>query len=437
MRNRSLEVRFVLNRWMWGGPLLLWGVIVAWSFQSNVDSMIQHHFEVATHDARNIFQVVELTRLWNARHGRVYVPVTERTQPNPYLAVPHRDVSTVDGQELTMVNPAFMTRQLSELLSMTRGGVSFHITSLKPIRPANKADAWETDALLQFEQGIEEVVERLISEESDLFRYMAPLVVKPACMKCHEKQGYETGQVRGGISVTLQSGPFFASLDGRVEREFYNHLLIYLLVAGLFVLFLEKVRRQWLALEALEESQEKIIKERTRKLEQLATHDPLTGLYNRNAMNTFLSREFSRSARYGHPLTMLMVDLDHFKEVNDEHGHLAGDMALTYVASILAESVRKTDTVARFGGEEFIMLMPEMGADEAERFAERLREKIASQPISLQSGVRLTMTASFGVACYPDHANSIDDLLIRSDNAMYAAKRAGRNCVVVYSADEE
>ncbi len=135
-----------------------------------------------------LFRLVELTRDWNARHGGVYVPITEATQPNPYLKHPRRDLETLDGKHLTMVNPAFMTRQIAEIAEQA-DGVRFHLTSLNLIRPANAADAWEREALRSFEQGRTEVLDLVVDERGPQHRYMARLLGKQACLGCHAEQG--------------------------------------------------------------------------------------------------------------------------------------------------------------------------------------------------------------------------------------------------------
>jgi len=150
--------RFLVQRLFWLFPLLAWTLAVLASMHVQIGEHREHSLEVATTGARDIFNMIVLSRAWNAGHGGVYVPVTDKTQPNPYLKHPRRDLTTLDGQRLTMINPAFMTRQLSEM-GKAQSGTIFHITSLKPIRPMNGADAWETRALMAFEGGTKEMVE--------------------------------------------------------------------------------------------------------------------------------------------------------------------------------------------------------------------------------------------------------------------------------------
>ena len=232
----------------------------------NIDS-------IAEERGRVVFNLIELTRDWNARHGGVYVPVTEITQPNPYLEHPQRDVKTVDGRELTMINPAFMTRQFAELAEKATG-VRFHITSLKPIRPANVADAWEKASLELFEEGKQKERTEYFSEFAfsdrahPAHRYMAPLYIKPPCLKCHEKQGYKVGDIRGGISVTMPAEELLAVRDQRRQGSLLIVLGGFIITTALMHLLVGRVRRHYLELQALTHAQEATIAERTRELEE-------------------------------------------------------------------------------------------------------------------------------------------------------------------------
>ena len=211
-----------------------------------------------------LFRLVALTRDWNVRHGGVYVQVTAATVPNPYLDHPRRDVITREGLALTMINPAHMTRQIAEIAQQA-DGIQLHITSLDPLRPANAADPWEAAALRRFDAGLSEIVE-LIPGVAPVHRYMAPLRITKPCFDCHQKQGYQLGQIRGGISVTMPADDLLAIRDGARIRSGAVHLLMFAVVAALLDLLVRRTRRQVLALEHLAEDQEKVIAERTRAL---------------------------------------------------------------------------------------------------------------------------------------------------------------------------
>ncbi|MFC4257518.1 diguanylate cyclase [Marinobacter lacisalsi] len=169
------------------------------------------------------------------------------------------------------------------------------------------------------------------------------------------------------------------------------------------------------------------------RLSEMATLDPLTGQFNRRETDRILQEEVTRAERYGRKLAILWVDLDHFKDVNDSRGHAVGDEVLRSISLRLADSIRTVDTLGRFGGEEFIVVLPEMSVDEAWDVAERLRVRVADEPIRVSDGDPLTLTISIGVAVYPDHAESAEGLCNMADKAMYQAKDQGRNRTMVFS----
>ncbi len=184
--------------------------------------------EQALITARTTFEKDLAFRRWNARRGGVYVEVNAVNQPNPYLDVPDRDLRTDTGRLLTMINPAYMTRQVHELQRETTG-VQGHITSLKPIRPANAPDGWERAALLSFEQGSPEVSSREAMGGTEYLRFMRPLLAEKSCLKCHAKQGYREGEIRGGISVSVPLEPQLAAFRLHAARVAGAHGLIWAL----------------------------------------------------------------------------------------------------------------------------------------------------------------------------------------------------------------
>jgi diguanylate cyclase (GGDEF)-like protein/PAS domain S-box-containing protein len=167
------------------------------------------------------------------------------------------------------------------------------------------------------------------------------------------------------------------------------------------------------------------------ELEEMATRDPLTGLFNRREMSRVLEEELDRARRYQRPMAVLWVDFDHFKDVNDTFGHAAGDSVLRSISRLLLGSVRSVDAIGRFGGEEFVIVLPEMDLEEAQDTAERLRRKVAEKPQPLGNGQEVPLTISVGVAVYPDHGQTAPTLCAAADKAMYLAKQRGRNCVAM------
>jgi len=205
---------------------LLLGILFYVQYQSDDRSAQSMMLQAA----RGIFQQIVVTREWNAEHGGLYVPVTETTQPNPYLPETDRTVTAANGLRLARVNPAFMTRQISEVAAKGHGP-SLHITSAKPLRPENGPTPWETQALSAFEQGDAERYGLDQSQDGPVFRYMAPLFVNESCLPCHLQQDYAVGQVRGGISVALAANYFLSAQSAAFGGTASLYALIWLVGA--------------------------------------------------------------------------------------------------------------------------------------------------------------------------------------------------------------
>jgi two-component system chemotaxis response regulator CheY len=153
-------------------------------------------------------------------------------------------------------------------------------------------------------------------------------------------------------------------------------------------------------------------------------------MFNRRALCDFAEEELSRAQRENQPVSLVMMDLDHFKEVNDQHGHLFGDQTLCLIANIISNHKRDYDKAGRWGGEEFLVVLPGATIEEACQVAERLREEIASAKIQLPGGGTLSVHASFGVSSSsPSDELTLDNLILQADEALYCAKRDGRNRV--------
>jgi diguanylate cyclase (GGDEF)-like protein len=171
------------------------------------------------------------------------------------------------------------------------------------------------------------------------------------------------------------------------------------------------------------------------RTQALSVTDDLTQLYNSRYLNQVLRRETKRASRSGRPLSLLFMDLDGFKSINDSHGHLFGSRALVEAADVVRKTARETDVCARFGGDEFAVVLPDTGGDGAYAVGERIRERIAAHAFLAEDGLRIRLTASVGVATLPDVAGSAEELLKAADQAMYRVKDAGKNGILVAFAD--
>ncbi len=395
-------------------------VAAALSLVYNLNAITDHYQQLAQEMGRTFFKELVIVRRWNANLGGIYAPVTEQLQPNPYLDDPRRDLTTTDGQQLTKVNPAFMTRLLSEMPDHTAANIQFHITSLKPLNPHNAPDDWERAALQSFEHNAVEHFAVVNEPGGQFLRYMGRLVTEQACLSCHAKQGYQLGDMRGGIRVSLPLAPFEAAAAGSRRQSYWVHGTFWLITLTLLwvggILLLRNVAQ----LEGLN----RYMKDLNKQLEGAALTDSLIGIPNRLYFDQQIEANMRGAQRYGMAFSLIMLDLDHFKQVNDHYGHTVGDRVLREFGQIVKQQLRLTDQFARWGGEEFIIAAPHTLLDHALAVAERIRAAIAQRDFATVGRV----TVSIGVTEYRTGETAMA-LLERVDNALYRAKANGRNRV--------
>lgn len=236
---------------------VIWLAIVAVSLWFNFSQIDETSFQMAVTEGRTSWIKDQAYRQWVTDKGGIYAPPSEKYPPNPHLAhIPDRDVFTTDGKHLTLTNPAYMIRQVFEI-SIEPGAPKEHITSLRPLRPENKPDAWESEALRQFESGVEEV--SALSEINGILnlRYMRPMITKEGCLKCHGHQGYKVGDIRGGVSFSIPFAPFQEAADAQKRSLLLWHALIGILgLTGLLASFQRISANERLLHQALNESRQ-------------------------------------------------------------------------------------------------------------------------------------------------------------------------------------
>jgi diguanylate cyclase (GGDEF)-like protein len=238
------------------------------------------------------------------------------------------------------------------------------------------------------------------------------------------KEAVESGCQAPMIIITGQSSP---EID---QAAMYAGATDYLVKENLDGQLLERAIRYSLERQRL-----------LNKIREMAVRDALTDLYNRRELHRFLDYELIKSWRYNHPISLLMIDIDHFKEINDRFGHRTGDEILKQVAQILKNNTRACDLTARFGGDEFIIVMPETPAIQGLNGAERLRQAVEEAEIRVKNELgiyeTIDITISTGVSEYPADASSGDALIDLADHALYQAKHLGCNRVVLLQAGRE
>lgn len=428
--------------------------------------------------ARMVYQQIVLVRHWNASYGGVYVKKTPVMETNRYLyevgpgkgevntVVP--EITDTKGDVYTLKNPALMSRELAELAAR-QANIRFHLTSLKTVNPNNAPDDFETRSLKRFESGVQETSEFSLQDGKNYYRFMAPLYVEQSCLRCHGFQGYRIGEVRGGISLSLPMDNELELLEsGRNRFLFTAATLLFLVIAAIIIgsryvvthplRVLQRyasnmgseqqlpdylsARRDEIGLLAQELTlansvileQREQANQRTMQLEHDNRTDALTGLYNRRHLFTEGVRLYERWRHGGTGIALLMIDIDHFKRINDNYGHQAGDIVLAEIARVIKQQCRPYDLVARYGGEEFVVMLEAASPGSGINTAERIRQSIIDSSIKLDDS-ELHVTVSIGVIEGTD-LGDFDLTLREADAALYKAKESGRNRIVIRDENE-
>ncbi len=255
-----------LHRYLWG-LAAAWTCVVAALFGWDAWQLRMNTLYLASNEARANFNKDQAFRNWATTHGGVYVPSTSHTPPSPYLEhIPERDLTTPSGRHLTLMNPAYMVRQLNEDFGYLYG-VRGHITSLDPLRPENAPDPWERSALKQFEAGVQEVEQVGEIQGERYLRLMQPMITKEGCLKCHGHQGYQVGDIRGGVSVSVPLAPLLTTERRLLWRDGLSYAVLWVLgITGIVV-----SGRSLLRYEAQRRHSERTLRRTNEDLQQYAT----------------------------------------------------------------------------------------------------------------------------------------------------------------------
>lgn len=399
-----------------------WTLIFALSYVANRAQYQLEIQEMARIQARSAIDRDILFRQWNAMLGGVYVKITETQQPNRYLDVPERDITTRSGMDLTLINPSYMTRQIHELGSRVLG-LRGHMTSLSPLRPQNAPDDWERNSLESFHEKAKEVSGIHDLDGKTYMRLIKPLIVAEGCLRCHADQGYRVGDTIGGLSVSVPMDSFRTIQNSHLRNILIWHVSVWLI--GILIMSYGAYRLS-----------DQIAKRRQaqEELRQQAMHDALTGLPNRRLFFDRLNQTLKRSRRDKTAIALLYVDLDGFKQVNDTFGHDIGDTLLKKVSATLMKCIREGDTLARLGGDEFCAILSHIETDDdativAVRIVNALKKDFNIENCQCRIG------ASIGISITPTDGETSAELLKNADSAMYAVKKRGKNGFLRYYAD--
>lgn len=225
---------------------IIWTVIILFSVIWNIYQTRKETVEKARIEARTIIEHNTAYRRWNTMYGGVYVPVSDKNQPNPYITDPNRDVTTTNGIKLTLINPFHMTRQAYELLKEQSPIPTINRTvSLNPLNPDNAPDEWEKKALMSFEKGHSSEVSEITTINNEPYlRVLRPYITVEGCLKCHAFQGYKTGDIRGGISISVPMKPYYESEARARNTIVLTHILLWFVGLGGIVVFTKNINTQ-------------------------------------------------------------------------------------------------------------------------------------------------------------------------------------------------
>lgn len=431
----SITERIIKNRIYWLFLFALWVALGTFSYLYNLESLNHHAQSMASERAKNFYKAIFLARTWNSQYGPIYAPVTEQNPPNPYLHLPNREITAPNGLELTMINHAYMVRQISEIAEKEK--VYFHVTSLKPLNPENMADPWEKTALESFEKGVPDKIEMVIGDDGPVFRYMAPMFVKATCLACHAQQGYKVGDVRGGVSVTLKANEILNDLENEKQFLILAHLITVSIGIFLGFLFLSSARKHTLVLEGITSAQQQDLQqqkeklnETTRVMHDLVTRDTTTGIHTAEHFKNLSTLMWNNAINNNKPVALLLLEIDSFNDYTDNYGALEGDICLKEITGAITRKVQdKGSVVARFGAASFAVMLANTDASHAHDLAQKIHGDVLGLRIPHETSdvSKIVTITGVAISIVPSHGLQLGDFIKRAREALRKGREKGRN----------
>ncbi|NTU41882.1 MAG: diguanylate cyclase [Nitrospirales bacterium] len=347
-------------------------------------------------EARSVFNALSVMRLWNIRYGGVYVEKRPGVETSPFVA--DAEITTPDGRIFTKRGHALMSRELSHYAG-EEGLFTLRITSLRIINPRNKPDEFEEKALRRFEMGQKEISGYYTKNGKAYFRYMAPFYAEESCMPCHVRQGIRQGDVMGGMSINFPVT--------ETEKRLRLNALFFISLAAVAVFLL--LCLVWIFSRRLMKKTVAALEEMNRR----SATDDLTGLFSRKHVLTRFAEEFERAKRFDRGLGCIIVSIMNFNDLNDRYGHLFGDEVIRRVAGRLKGIVRGGDILGRYGGAEFLIILPDTKREGASALAHRIKTEVRDE------GTKdLPLSAAICFTLLGKEDRYIDDMLKRIDEIM-------------------
>lgn len=394
-------------------------------------------------EALSQYKSMIITRQWNSDHNSVYVKQTSKIKPNPYLK--DNFLLTNKNEVMVRINPAWMTRQISELLNKD-STYKYKITSLLPINPQNEPDDFERTALKHFAKNKNEKYYTELAK--DKFNFMGALKVKPSCLACHIEQEYKVGDIRGGLRISIPLNNYnksISEISKKTNTLYLISIFASLILLAILIYTFKLISKKQNQIKNLNNILENRVKERTLELEkksdelkqsndkllELSRIDFLTKLANRRYFFNYSNQLFSSLHRNNNKLSLVVIDIDYFKNINDTYGHNIGDLALIQIAGLLKHSIRESDFCARLGGEEFVIILNNSDIKSAYIFCEKIRTKVKETVFILEEN-KIKITISLGIEEYNEKHDSINDIVNNADKALYEAKAQGRDRTVLF-----